>query len=177
MKLLLANFHKDMLAILNTLKITTLLDAGCGEGFTTVLLSNKYEIKAIDTEKFYINYARMFNKRNNISYEVCDIFDINYKKQFDLVLCNEVLEHIEDYDKAIKLLKSASKKYLLISVPNEPYFQIANFLRLRHLKTFGNLPDHKNRWTTKKIREIMAKYGKIETTKTSSFWNFVLISF
>jgi SAM-dependent methyltransferase len=55
-----------------------------------------------------------------------DVQKLSFKdKSFDIVLCQEVLEHVPDPVVAIKELKRVAKKQLIISVPYEPFFTLA----------------------------------------------------
>ena len=49
-------------------------------------------------------------------------------KSFDIVLCQQVLEHVHDPVKAISELKRVAGKQLIISVPYEPFFTLCRFL-------------------------------------------------
>ncbi len=52
-----------------------------------------------------------------------DVENLDYKdKYFDVVICSEVLEHVNNPVKAMKELKRVTKKRLIISVPYEPWF-------------------------------------------------------
>jgi len=156
-----------------------LLDIGCGEGFVTIEVAKKIKAKivGIDKEKDAIKFAISNNKLENMEYSTGDIFKLDYFKDnsFDLVMSLEVLEHLENYEKAIEIMSKLSKKYLLLSVPNEPWFRMANVLRLKYLKRFGNTPGHVNNWTRKEFRALCMKYGKIIKFKTSGVWNIVLL--
>lgn len=95
----------------------TLLDIGCKDLFLYSKLKNKYKITLAD----------YFPKNNVIIKE--DIQNLSFKdKSFDIVLCQQVLEHMPNPPKAISELKRVTKKQLIISVPNEPFFTFYRFL-------------------------------------------------
>jgi hypothetical protein len=50
---------------------------------------------------------------------------------------------------------------LLLTVPTEPWFQIANLLRGRHLARLGNHPEHVNRWSFSKFCGFVADQAEI----------------
>lgn len=179
MKLILRKFNNDVIETISLINPKTVLDIGCGEGFVTIEIAKKINSKivGIDKEKDAIKYALSNNKLENIEYSTGDIFKLDYfkDKSFDLVMSLEVLEHLENYEKAIEIMCKLSKKYLLLSVPNEPWFRIANVLRLKYLKRFGNTPGHINNWTRKEFRNLCMGYGKIIKFKTSGVWNIVLL--
>ncbi len=98
-----------------------LLDAGCGKGYlgsTLAPYTNEYygydiSESAISQAKMKIGRGKFFvGSLRNIP------FTDNY---FDCVVCSEVLEHIPDYQKAIRELSRVLKKggKLFISTPNK----------------------------------------------------------
>lgn len=95
----------------------TLLDIGCQDLFFYGKLKDKYKVTLGD----------YFSKNNEIKKE--DIQDLSFKdKSFDIVLCQQVLEHLPNPPKAISELKRVTKKQLIVSVPYEPFFTLFRFL-------------------------------------------------
>ena len=103
--------------------------------------------------------------------------ETDLKNEYDLALFLEVLEHIEDYENALKNISKMKFKYLLISVPNEPFFRGANLARLKYVKRLGNTPGHVNNFSYFKFRKLIKKYfsnDKVEF-KICYIWNFAFI--
>jgi ubiquinone/menaquinone biosynthesis C-methylase UbiE len=108
-----------------------MLDVGCGSGRHTCAASQFDKVVAIGSD---INFEDVVEAKNRLIYQeslgehggglsgimVSDIrclpFEDNY---FDLVICSEVLEHIDDHKKAISELIRVLKqgKDLVVSVP------------------------------------------------------------
>lgn len=169
---------RDIIKILNKVKKGNILDVGCGEGFITSNIARAFpetKITAIDPEEQYIKYAKKFNSLPNIKFETGDLDSFNSKDRFDLVISTEVLEHLDKPFETLKKMISFSGKYVLFTVPNEPFFRIGNFLSLKYVRRFGNTPGHLNNWTKKKLAGFVSKTGLRFKIKTSSFWNIVLI--
>lgn len=94
----------------------TLLDIGCRDLFFYNRLKQMYDITLADIEPKY----KLIKKEN--------VENLSFKdNSFDIVLCQQVLEHVYDPVKAIKELKRAARKQLVISVPYEPFFSILRF--------------------------------------------------
>lgn len=54
-----------------------------------------------------------------------DVHKLKYEdKYFDVIVCSEVLEHVDNPIEAMHELRRITKKLLIISVPYEPYFSI-----------------------------------------------------
>lgn len=100
-----------------------LLDVGCGNGNRSVRIANYFnvalnKIYGLDyNEDLILTCKRIFNA-NKIDLES---EDIPYETEtFDLVICNQVLEHLKNYRKVIHGLIRVAKKggYIVIGIPN-----------------------------------------------------------
>jgi len=110
--------------IIEKYKPKIILDAGCGRGFYLYGISlYKFvkEIHGIDISEKYLKIARSINKDKKVKIKKSSIYKIPYKNNFfDLIVCSEVLEHLEYDKKAIKELYRVLKPNgkLIITVPN-----------------------------------------------------------
>ena len=93
---------------------------------------------------------------------------------FDLVLATEVLEHLERPDVAVRECERVSRKYCIFTVPNEPFFRIANVLRLKYLKSFGNTPGHLQNFTIGKFRALLDSQFREVRIINAIFWNIAV---
>ncbi len=94
----------------------TLLDIGCQELFFYEKLKGKYRITLADSAP-----------RNHLVKKE-DVQELSFAdKSFDIVLCQQVLEHVLNPVKAISELKRVAIKQLIISVPYEPFFTLCRF--------------------------------------------------
>jgi len=116
-----------VIKIIKKLPVKTILDVGCMDDYILKRLPSKLDYYGIDDHPLCLN-KRIAKKR---------IEELNSKKKYDLVIATEVLEHLKDPVEGIKKIKSFSKKFILISVPNEPFFSIFRFF----------LPAKEHLWT------------------------------
>jgi ubiquinone/menaquinone biosynthesis C-methylase UbiE len=177
-KALIDNFYKKLFNMLKPLKIKTILDVGCGEGFTL----KKLKEKGIGENNEGIDYSKDAVEIGNRIYphlkiKQGDVYNLNYKDDaFDLSICTEVLEHLNNPTKAVKEIMRVTSKYIVFSVPNEPFFIMANFLRGKYLKNFGNHPEHINHWTAKGFEKFLTSQGlKVVKSKHPFAWSLVLV--
>lgn len=176
-KALIKNFYKEFFKMIRPLKPQSILDVGCGEGFTLQKLQEKkigkysegidYSSEAIKIGKQIYPKLHLFKG---------DVYNLKYPdNSFDLVVCTEVLEHLENPSKAIAEMKRVSSKFIIFSVPNEPFFIMANFLRGKYLKKFGNHPEHINHWTMWGFESYLKKCGlAVVKSKHPFAWSLVL---
>lgn len=176
-KLLIKNFYSSLISLAKPLKAETILDAGCGEGFTMDKLSKKGVGKKIEGIE-YTKDALSFGKKlfPNLTFRQGSVYELPYKdNSFDLVICTEVLEHLEEPAKALKEILRVSKKYLIISVPNEPFFMLCNFLRGKNLSRFGNDEEHINHWNPLSFKKYLKQNGvKTKEVRLPFPWTTIL---
>jgi len=154
--------------------VKSVLDVGCGNGFfVNSLKAGKRQYKklvGLDLSKEALKHVKTEKKLGNIS-------NLPFKNNaFDLVTALEVLEHLsqEDFKKGISELQRVSKKYILITVPNEddlerslvmcpkcycwfnPYFHMRSFNKnsLQNLFKKSNLIKMEEIGPTKKYRPL-----------------------
>lgn len=102
-----------------------ILDAGCGDGINLEFFKT---IKGANIEAYEYNPIRVERAREkypDIKISLVDLTDIKDKnKKFDIILCSQVLEHIENDKLALAELKSILKPngILIVGVPNEGCF-------------------------------------------------------
>lgn len=125
-----------------------LLDAGCGEGFLSKQIKEHFpdwKVIGLDGAEEAIDLARAFHK--GIDFKVGSIYKLPFKdKSFDIVVCSEVLEHLDRPYDALRELKRVTDGALLLTVPHEPWFRLGNLAAFHNVATLGNPIDHVNHW-------------------------------
>lgn len=152
-------------------KVLNLLDAGCGEGFIAEQIKQyfpKWDITGIDGAEEAVLFARKYVK--GVDFKVGNLYSLDCPdRAFDIVVCSEVLEHLDDPGKALKELNRVSKTALLLTVPHEPWFRLGNLLALHNISRLGDPVDHVNHWSfsefQKFTRELLTDFEcKYETS-------------
>lgn len=176
-KFLINNFYSSLISLTKPLNPITILDAGCGEGFTMDKLTRFGVGRKIEGVE-YSKEAILLGKKlfPNLIFKEGSAYELPYKNNsFDLVVCTEVLEHLNQPEKALSEALRTSKKYVLISVPNEPFFMLGNFIRGKNLLHLGNDPGHINHWTIVSFLNFLKKNGlEIKTVKLPLPWILIL---
>lgn len=172
---LIERFHASAAELLAQTNAHSILDAGCGEGIAmqSLLAEQTGCVAGLDGSIGALQVAGQVNPdRDFISGDVTKLpFPTN---SFDLVVCMEVLEHIEHPQRGLAELCRVSGGWLLLSVPNEPLFRGANFLRGKNMHAWGNDPGHVNHWTSRAFLRFVSTHARVVTYRRSFPWTLVL---
>lgn len=128
--------------------VNSIIDAGCGEGYGARGLRTGREY--LDIYGFDLSISALRKSlaiESSISVSQADVTRLPVPNDcVDLVMSLEVLEHIPEPDRAIEEYKRVTRRYLLLSVPNEPLFRMLRMLRGDNIRQWGNHPEHVNHW-------------------------------
>ena len=131
LEFILNNFDKSI-------KKKDVLDIGCGGGLISELLAKKNgNVTGIDENIYNIKQAREHAKigsiKINYKNQSLDTFYKKNKKKYDLILCLEVLEHVNDVKKTLDKISELMKPgaTLILSTINR------NLKSLLFAKIFG----------------------------------------
>jgi 2-polyprenyl-3-methyl-5-hydroxy-6-metoxy-1,4-benzoquinol methylase len=157
---LIDRFHTKIAGIVKELQPDTLLDCGCGEGFVSEIFLSEIpplQITGFDVLPDSVELAQRRNPRANFS--VGSIYDIEQPDNaFDVAVALEVLEHLHEPHKALAEMARVASKYVVLSVPHEPFFCLANAARGKNMDITpkGSDPDHRNFWGREDFRKFVS---------------------
>lgn len=170
-------FMGEIDKLVSKVRPNTIFEVGCGEGQIAIMLACKnYRVKAIDICEGSLEYAiHISNELHlDIDYSTGSVYDLDKTTDADLVLCCEVLEHLEYPEEALGNLKLLAAPYYIFSVPNEPLWRVLNFFRGKYIEDFGNTPGHINHWTSSQFIKLISKYFDVVEFKAPIPWTLVL---
>jgi SAM-dependent methyltransferase len=154
-------------------------EIGCGEGHW-VLHWNKQGMAArgCDFSAHVIGLARENAVERGLSpslFEVRSIYDLEAGRDTaDLVVCCEVLEHLENPEVALGALQGVVERYLIASVPREPLWGALNLARGKYTADLGNTPGHLQRWSKVGFVSLVSKYFEVVEVSTPLPWTMLL---
>ena len=166
---LVARFDRNLLAAARAAHPAAIHEVGCGEGRVSRLLHATFAVPvaASDFSKTLITE----NQRRGdagIRYFNCSIYDlVPAEHRADLVVCCEVLEHVEDPERAVAALASLAAPHYVLSVPHEPVWRMLNMARGKYLGAFGNTPGHLNHWSQTSFGRLLGRHGFV----VERWWN------
>lgn len=174
---LINNFYRTAFSLIKRVNPKRILDVGCGEGESLAKIKSLHIGQHLEGVDFTDDALKIGRKvYPNLKLRKASIYSLPYKNDsFDLIICTEVFEHLDNPRKALESIHRVTSKYCLISVPNEPIFRIANFLRGKYLRRFGNSEGHINHWSKKSFVKFLEKKFKIVDANSPFPWTMVLI--
>jgi ubiquinone/menaquinone biosynthesis C-methylase UbiE len=105
-----------ILPLVEKTNATRILDGGAGDGFlVSELINIGNTAEGIDISPYRVNYA---NDKYGNHFKVGSVYNIDSADgQYDMVIASEVIEHLDDPDKAIQEFKRVTDRYILLTVP------------------------------------------------------------
>ncbi|APR83189.1 SAM-dependent methyltransferase [Minicystis rosea] len=155
---------------------TSVLEVGVGEGFISGYLSEKFPaIKFTGIDLSANDIDRLSSKFPRVEGHVGSAYELGaLPGGYDLVICAEVLEHLDTPDRALDAMLAHKPRRLLLSVPHEPFFMLSNLARGKNVSRFGNDPEHVNHWGTSSFRRMLSTRLDVLRLTTSYPWILAL---
>jgi ubiquinone/menaquinone biosynthesis C-methylase UbiE len=166
-RILLNHFFRSLIKSFPS-DVSSMLDAGCGEGHALARLDDIVPDKliGIDVDKDAVKTAR--DRFPAYNFKTCSVYDLPFNdNRFELITCLEVLEHLREPVIALRELERVASKWILISVPFEPVFQLGNLCRGKNIIRLGNHPDHVQHWWPKTFVELVERETDLKYDKLS----------
>lgn len=158
-----------------------ILDAGCGYGFISLELNRLgYKVVGVDNDIFRLNVARELAKRtdNSLQFANATIYKLPFKNtSFNIVVCLDVLEHLQDDLKTLQELVRVTKRhgYIIISFPDYEANR-SGFEKFKHLRSGYSINHLVNLTSQAGLRLIyLLPYGKTSFGKSALFIDYQLM--
>jgi 2-polyprenyl-3-methyl-5-hydroxy-6-metoxy-1,4-benzoquinol methylase len=158
-------------------RVARAFEVGCGEGVSTEKIKRMLPagtlLHASDINRQRLAAARERNREIPIAEE--SIYQLaRPDKSYDLVFCLEVLEHLEEPDKALAEICRVSKRWVICSVPREPVWRVLNLMRLRYVGGLGNTPGHLNHWSKAAFTGFVSRRLNVRRRLSPFPWTMIV---
>lgn len=178
-RLLMHGFKRAMNALVKRVNPGSIHEVGCGEGFWALQwMEQGICVKASDFSRRVIELAKANARARNLPEEpfrVSSIYDLKPERDgADLIVCCEVLEHLERPEEGLEILQDIAGGYLILSVPDEPLWRVLNMLRGKYWREWGNTPGHVQHWSRYKFCALVSRYFEVVEMRSPLPWTMLL---
>ncbi len=153
-------------------------EVGCGEGELAIRLARGgLRVRGTDAFPQVLDDAR--NRAHaagvEIEFEAKPVEELEPGRDAaELVLCCEVLEHLDDPERALDVLAELARPWLIASVPREPLWRGLNLARLAYVRELGNTPGHLNHWSKREFVRFLTRRFEVVQVTSPLPWTMAL---
>jgi 2-polyprenyl-3-methyl-5-hydroxy-6-metoxy-1,4-benzoquinol methylase len=153
-------------------------EVGCGEGEISMLLARRgLRVRGSDVSAEVIEEARRRARTAgvDVSYREAPISELRPDRDAaELIVCCEVLEHLDDPEAGIEILADLARPWLLVSVPREPIWRALNLARGKYVRELGNTPGHLGHWSRRGFVELLRRRVEVVDVRSPLPWTMAL---
>ena len=176
---LMRGFSESLSALVSKAAPQAIHEVGCGEGYWTLAWHQQgMQVKGSDFSEQVIALAKenaveqglppsLFSRRS--IYELAAGTD-----SADLIVCCEVLEHLDDPEAGLAALQRVATRSIILSVPREPLWCALNVARGKYWSSLGNTPGHVQHWSSQAFVGLVQKYFQVQEIRKPLPWTMVL---
>lgn len=178
-KWIMEGFESALSELVGKAAPTAIHEVGCGEGYWVLRWAEQgITARGCDFSEHVIELARENAAARGLSpalFEARSIYDLEAgRDSADLVVCCEVLEHLEHPEAALKALQRVAVRHLIVSVPKEPLWCALNLARGKYMADWGNTPGHIQHWSKHSLIRMVSKYFEVVEVKNPLPWTMLL---
>ena len=173
---LMGRFLDAVTSLYNEARPATVLEIGCGEGKLIQHLIENAEQPAQKITACDLSLDRITENLNPIiKFQEASIYELPFgDDQYDLVVCCEVMEHLEEPADGLAEISRIAKQAVLLSTPWEPVWRIMNLMRGKYISNLGNTPGHVQHFSRAGLAELAQTRLDIVATLTPFPWTVLL---
>ena len=150
----------------------SVLEIGVGEGFLSGYLAERYpavEFSGVDLNEQDLEL--LAKKFPRIKRYCANIYDLSaLPGGYDLIICAEVLEHVDEPERALEQIVKLTPQRVILTVPHEPWFMLSNLAMGKNITRLGNDIEHVNHFTVGSFRKLLSHKFELSKVTTSYPW-------
>lgn len=158
----------------------TALEVGCGEGELSIRVARKgLRVSGFDIADEAVEEARRRTAAAGVAVELRtdSIFNLDPARDgADLVVCCEVMEHLDHPEQALEKLHAVCRGHLIVSVPREPVWRMLNLARGKYIADLGNTPGHVQHWSRRGFLRLLDTRFDVQAVRSPLPWTMALCS-
>lgn len=172
MRAVIARFLSAVCAEVEATRPLRLADLGCGEGFfaeSVAQLPSPPRYIGLELGADAIAAAHARDRRRTLVR--ADLLASPLRAGWaDMAVCLEVLEHLEQPQRAVTAIAEHTSDRAIVSVPWEPYFRLGNLLRGKYRDSWGDHPEHVQHFTPATFERVLSGGFESVSVRTCFPW-------
>jgi SAM-dependent methyltransferase len=143
--------------------LRTIYDVGCGSAYKLINILGEYDTTGIDvTETINVVKARYPDRKWLVG-----SFDDRDLPKADLVICSDVIEHVDDPDALMHFIVNCAKEWIVISTPDRDLMYRYRIINKYYYGPPENTA-HLREWTMPEFRRYIERFVKVERHEISN---------
>ena len=175
---LMAGFMSDLDELVERSGAREAHEVGCGEGEVSIRLARRgIRVRGTDAFPRVLEEARRRAAAAGVEvdFEAAAVEELDPATHAaELVLCCEVLEHLEDPRRGLEMLARLARPWLIASVPREPLWRALNLARLSYVGALGNTPGHLSHWSKRGFERFLGERFEVVEIRSPIPWTMAL---
>ena len=175
---LMAGFMSDLDELVERSGAREAHQVGCGEGEVSIRLARRgIRVRGTDAFPRVLEEARRRAAAAGVEvdFEAAAVEELDPATHAaELVLCCEVLEHLEDPRRGLEMLARLARPWLIASVPREPLWRALNLARLSYVGALGNTPGHLSHWSKRGFERFLGERFEVVEIRSPIPWTMAL---
>lgn len=176
---IMKGFDCSLTDLINKAAPRSIHEVGCGEGYWVLRwVEQGMDARGCDFSKYVIELASenaVDRKMSPTLFETRSIYDLEAEHDSaDLVVCCEVLEHLEQPEVGLQALQRVVGQHLIISVPREPLWRTLNLVRGKYIMNWGNTPGHIQHWSKDEFIDLVSRFFEVIEVRNPLPWTMLL---
>jgi 2-polyprenyl-3-methyl-5-hydroxy-6-metoxy-1,4-benzoquinol methylase len=175
---LMAGFMAQLDELVDRTGASEAHEVGCGEGELAIRLARRgIRVRGTDAFPQVLDEARTRADAAGveIDFEATPVEQLEPAgHDAELIVCCEVLEHLEDPERALDVVAGLARPWLIASVPREPLWRGLNLARLSYVGELGNTPGHLNHWSKREFVRFLTRRFEVVEVRSPTPWTMVL---
>jgi len=172
-------FEHSLSSLVDRVEAKEIHEVGCGEGYWVMQWKQQGLLaRGSDFSSQVIELAGHNAREQGLS---ADLFQQRSIYQLvpdldaaELVVCCEVLEHLEQPEQGLLALQRIVQQHVILSVPREPLWRVLNVARGKYLSELGNTPGHLQHWSKASFIGLVSQYFDVIKVETPLPWIMLL---
>ncbi len=155
---------------------SSVLEVGCGEGMLAHRLIQSGSTRPQRFMACDLSLDEVIDGLDpDIEFRVATIYELPFAdNSFDLVICCEVLEHLEEPARGLAELARVARSHVLLSTPREPIWRVMNLARGKYISALGNTPGHIQHFSRADLLRLASAHLTLIQQRLPLPWSVVL---